>query len=83
MADSLMLINSSSRRKTPGNLKTLVVMALLWQCSQACFNYVCSDEFKTCTKKGGANVYVNSNACDSKCSAEYSVFQLKQISVLL
>ena len=26
---------------------------------------MCSDEFKKCTKKGGDNVYVNSDACDS------------------
>ncbi len=32
----------------------------------ACYNYVCSDQYKTCTKKSGDNVYVNSNACASK-----------------
>jgi len=55
-------------------LKTLVGLALIMNCVHGCFNYVCSDEFKTCTKKGGANVYVNSNACDSKFLLRISVF---------
>jgi len=41
-------------------------IALFHKLSQACYNYVCSDTYKTCTKKGGDNVYVNSNACGGR-----------------
>ena len=33
---------------------------------EGCFNYVCSDTYKNCTKKMGDNVFINSNACAGK-----------------
>ena len=41
---------------------TLLSLAVV----QGCFNYVCSDTYKTCTKKSGDNVFINSKACPSK-----------------
>ena len=54
-----------NHRQSLSRMKLLLSAALLIQATTACFNYVCSEDFKKCTKKGGDNVYVNSNACDS------------------
>lgn len=43
----------------------LVCLLTILHTSSACYNYVCSDRYKTCTKKGGDNVYVNSGACNA------------------
>lgn len=41
-------------------------LILLAPVTYGCFNYVCSEQYKTCTKKSGDNVFINSNACASK-----------------
>ena len=46
-----------------GVLASLITLAPM---TYGCYNYVCSEQFKTCTKKSGDNVFINSNACASK-----------------
>jgi hypothetical protein len=55
-----------SLRRVPC-LSLLVASSLLsLAVVQGCFNYVCSDTYKQCTKKSGDNVFINSNACAGK-----------------
>jgi hypothetical protein len=49
-------------------LGVLASLILLAPMTYGCYNYVCSEQFKTCTKKSGDNVFINSNACASKFS---------------
>lgn len=46
----------------------LVLLFATAYAALSCNNYVCSNQYPTCTKKGGANVYINSGACACKSS---------------
>jgi hypothetical protein len=51
--------------KPQGSL-ALLVLLMLAAVTHACYNYVCSNTYPKCTKKGGDNVYINSGACACK-----------------